>query len=289
MLLELFDDNKNLPLLSQAQVNNQVNNRLMTDKSMTTPVNKHLRHQLPLSSDVTTTNLAPTDYVPETSSGTRDGLAVYNSPQTNLGAALAAKNHLEDSPAVRRLQANVRVAADHIEERGPGYSKSTASSYFRSRSEHPRQRHRNQGPLEPVAEEGRGENKVVQPVNPAANAAANAPTNPATNAPANAPANTADNVVNNAANATNVQGNAAPNPRHNAGVQLPPIQANRAEGSQRQCIRDEVEIARRANYDREHGVPDALDANNPIQVADLRHMHDRTPATRPLRPRQQPS
>jgi hypothetical protein len=30
----------------------------------------------------------------------RDGLEVYNSPQTNLGAALAALNHLEDSPAV---------------------------------------------------------------------------------------------------------------------------------------------------------------------------------------------
>jgi hypothetical protein len=35
-----------------------------------------------------------------------------------------------------------------------------------------------------------------------------------------------------------------------------------------------VEIARRVNYDREHGVPDALDANNPVQAADLRHMHD---------------
>jgi hypothetical protein len=35
-----------------------------------------------------------------------------------------------------------------------------------------------------------------------------------------------------------------------------------------------VEIARRANYDREHGVPDALDANNPIQATDLRIMHD---------------
>jgi hypothetical protein len=35
-----------------------------------------------------------------------------------------------------------------------------------------------------------------------------------------------------------------------------------------------VDIARCANYDREHGVPDALDANNPIQAADLRHMHD---------------
>jgi hypothetical protein len=124
-----------------------------------------------------------------------------------------------------------------------------------------------------VAEEGRGENKVVQPVNPAANVAANAPVNPAANAPANAPANAAGNVVNIAANIANVQGNVAANPMLNAGTQPPPVQANRAEGSQRQRIRDEVEIARRANYDREHEVPDALDANNPIQ-ADLRHMHD---------------
>jgi hypothetical protein len=36
---------------------------------------------------------------------------IYNSPQTNLGAALAALNHLEDSPLVGRLQANIRVAA----------------------------------------------------------------------------------------------------------------------------------------------------------------------------------
>jgi hypothetical protein len=35
-----------------------------------------------------------------------------------------------------------------------------------------------------------------------------------------------------------------------------------------------VEISRRANYDREHGVPDALDAKNPVQAADLQHMHD---------------
>jgi hypothetical protein len=44
----------------------------------------------------------------------RDGLEVYNSPQTNLGAALATLNHLEDSPVIRRLQANVRVAAAQI-------------------------------------------------------------------------------------------------------------------------------------------------------------------------------
>jgi hypothetical protein len=30
-----------------------------------------------------------------------------------------------------------------------------------------------------------------------------------------------------------------------------------------------VEIAHRANYDRDHGVPDLLDANNPIQATEL--------------------
>jgi hypothetical protein len=77
----------------------------------------------------------------------------------------------------RRLQANVRVAAAQIEERGPRYSRSAASSYSKSRSERPRQRRRSQGPLDPVAEEGRGENEVAQPVNPAANAAANTQSN----------------------------------------------------------------------------------------------------------------
>jgi hypothetical protein len=120
-----------------------------------------------------------------------------------------------------------------------------------------------------VAEEGRGENEVVQLVNPAANAAANAPANPATNALSNTPVNAAGNIANNAANAANVQGNTIANPGHNAGAQPPLVRANRAEGSQRQRITDELEIARRANYDREHGVPDALDANNPIQAADL--------------------
>jgi hypothetical protein len=125
-----------------------------------------------------------------------------------------------------------------------------------------------------VAEEGRGENEVAQPVNPAANAAANAPANPAANAPANDSANAAGNVVNNAANAANVQANIAPNPRHNAGAQPPLVQTNHAEGSQRHRIRDEVDIARHANYDREHEVPDTLDANNPIHATDLRIMHD---------------
>jgi hypothetical protein len=134
----------------------------------------------------------------------RDGLEIYNSPQTNLGAALATLNHLEDSPMVWHLQANVCVAAVQIEERGPGYSRSAVSSYSRSRSERPRQRCRSQGPLDLVAEEGRGENEVVLPANPAANATANAPANPAANAPANALANAAGNAANNAANDANI-------------------------------------------------------------------------------------
>jgi hypothetical protein len=104
-----------------------------------------------------------------------------------------------------------------------------------------------------VAEEGQGENEVMQPANPASNAVANALAKPAANAPANALANAAANVANNAASAANVQENATANLRKNAGPQPPPVQANHAEGSQRQRIRDEVEIARRANYDCDHG------------------------------------
>jgi hypothetical protein len=196
----------------------------------------------------------------------RDDLEVYNSPQTNLRAALAALNQLEDTPTVRHLQANVRVAAAQIEEWGPGYSRSAASSYSRSRSERPRQQHRNNDPLEPVVEEGRGENEVMLPVSPAVNAAANAP--------ANAAANATGNVTNNAANAANVQTNAVANPRQNAGTQPPPVQANHAEGSQHQRVRDKVDITRCANYDRDHGVPDALNANKPIQATELWNMHD---------------
>jgi hypothetical protein len=115
---------------------------------------------------------------------------------------------------------------------------------------------------------------VMQLGNPAANAAANAPANPAANAPANAPANAAGYAANNAANAANIQRDPAPNPRRNARAQPPPVQPDRVEGSRRHRIRDEVEIAWRANYDLEHGVPDALDANNPMQPTDLRIMHD---------------
>jgi hypothetical protein len=55
-----------------------------------------------------------------------------------------------------------------------------------------------------VAEEGRGENEVVHPVNPAANVVANAPANPAANGPENAPANAIGNVAKNAANVANL-------------------------------------------------------------------------------------
>jgi hypothetical protein len=54
-----------------------------------------------------------------------------------LGAALTALNHLEDYLMARRLQANVRVAAAQIEERGLGYSRFAASSYSRRKSERP--------------------------------------------------------------------------------------------------------------------------------------------------------
>jgi hypothetical protein len=195
----------------------------------------------------------------------RNGLEVYNSPQTNLGVALAALNQLEDTPAIWHLYANVHVATAQIEERVPRYSRSVASSYSRSRSERPRQHHCNKGSLELVAEEGRGENKVMQPANPTANAAANPAANAAANAPANAAANATGNVANAQANTT---------PRKNVGAQPSPVQANHTEGSQRRCIRDEVEIARRANYDCDHGVPDALDANNPVQATELQNMHD---------------
>jgi hypothetical protein len=102
-----------------------------------------------------------------------------------------------------------------------------------------------------VAEEGRGENEVIQQLNPTANAAANPPANAATNA-------------------AGAQPNVAANPRQNSGAQPSSAQANDARGSQRRRVRDEVEISRHANYDRDHGVPDPLDANNPVQATNLR-------------------
>jgi hypothetical protein len=70
MLPELFDDNKRSLLLPQVQANN----RSTRDRSTPTPGNKHLRHQLPRSSDATMTHLVPTDYVHETSSGTSSAI-----------------------------------------------------------------------------------------------------------------------------------------------------------------------------------------------------------------------
>jgi hypothetical protein len=66
MLPELFDDKKSSLSLFQVQANNQ----LTLDKSTPTLGNKHLRHQLPHSSDAMMIHLVPTDCMRETSSGT---------------------------------------------------------------------------------------------------------------------------------------------------------------------------------------------------------------------------
>jgi hypothetical protein len=122
-----------------------------------------------------------------------------------------------------------------------------------------------------VAEEGRRENEVVQPANLDADTAANATANP----PANAAANAAANIANNVANfAGTQQQNIATNTGQNTTAQPAPAQANCPQSSQRRHILDEVEIARRANYDHDNGVPDSLDANYPIQAIELRQMHD---------------
>jgi hypothetical protein len=71
-LLELFDDNKSLPLLLQVQDNNW----LMPDRSITTSGNKHLQHQRLLSSDAMMIHLVPTVYVQETSLGILNTMAL---------------------------------------------------------------------------------------------------------------------------------------------------------------------------------------------------------------------
>jgi hypothetical protein len=108
MLPELSDDNKSLlPLLLV-----QANNRSTRHRSTPMPGNKNPRHQLPRSSNATTIHLVPTDCVRETSSGISSAMdSKFTTRRNQLGAALAALNHLEDSLMVRRLQANVRVAA----------------------------------------------------------------------------------------------------------------------------------------------------------------------------------
>jgi hypothetical protein len=70
MLPELFDDNKSSLLLPQVQANN----RLTPKRSTPTPGNKHLRHQLPHSSDATVIHLVSTDCVRETSLGTSSAM-----------------------------------------------------------------------------------------------------------------------------------------------------------------------------------------------------------------------
>jgi hypothetical protein len=67
----LSSDNKRSLLLPQVQANN----RLTPDKLMTMPGNKHLRHQLLLSSDAMMIHLVPTDYEQETFSGTLNAMA----------------------------------------------------------------------------------------------------------------------------------------------------------------------------------------------------------------------
>jgi hypothetical protein len=65
MLQEPSGDNKSSPLWPQAQANH----RLTPVKLTSTSGNKHLRHQLPHSSDAKIIYLVPTDCVHETSSG----------------------------------------------------------------------------------------------------------------------------------------------------------------------------------------------------------------------------
>jgi hypothetical protein len=67
----------------------------------------------------------------------QDGHEIYNSPQANLGATLAALGQLEDTPAIWRLQAHIRATTAQVEERGPRYSRSAASSNSWRRPEHP--------------------------------------------------------------------------------------------------------------------------------------------------------
>jgi hypothetical protein len=77
------------------QDNHQFKNWSTLDKPITTLVNMYLRHQLPPQQrrhdDPPRANRLRARAL--LSDFERDGLEVYNSPQTNLGAALAALNH----------------------------------------------------------------------------------------------------------------------------------------------------------------------------------------------------
>jgi hypothetical protein len=48
----------------------------------------------------------------------QDGHEVYNSPEANLGVALAALGQLKDTPVVRHLQVNLRIATAQVKEQG---------------------------------------------------------------------------------------------------------------------------------------------------------------------------
>jgi hypothetical protein len=95
MLPEPSGDNKSSPLRPQVQANHQlmpVNvNVNVGQQAPAAPAAPQQRRQdnLPCANRTRARDLLR-DFE-------RDGLEVYNSPQTNLGAALAAMNHLEDS------------------------------------------------------------------------------------------------------------------------------------------------------------------------------------------------
>jgi hypothetical protein len=111
-----------------------------------------------------------------------------------------------------RSKKGVQDTADPLQAPTPVVGRSTLSS--------------NVAATPPSSEERRGENEVVQPVNPTANAAANPPANATTNA--------AGNVANNTANVAGAQQqNIVAHARHNLGAQLAPAQANYPQSSQR--------------------------------------------------------
>jgi hypothetical protein len=114
---ELSDDNKR----SLPQV--QTSNWTMSDRSTPILRNKHLWHQRPHSNDAKMIHLVPTDYTREISSGIPSVMDLKSTIHHILIWELL-------SPSSTTLK---------IEERGPGYSRSAASSYSRSRSERPRQ------------------------------------------------------------------------------------------------------------------------------------------------------
>jgi hypothetical protein len=69
----------------------------------------------------------------------KEGLPTFNSPQANLGAALARHQQVDPSPEVEEAMAHIRVATSLVEEKSAA-SKSAASTsrrHSRSRSSQP--------------------------------------------------------------------------------------------------------------------------------------------------------